>query len=402
MPIDPRPTDIPPRTVRRSLAGTGSSRSVDAAIAGREAALAAIAPLHGEPPALVLVFTTPRYDLPVLIDAIRAVTGPAQLAGCTSSGEIAQGEYLGFGEGVAVLALTAGPYRFGVASADYVRADLDAAGRRLTTESRALAGDSPHAAAFLLTDSLLGDLQQFVHGVYRVTGPKAAIVGGGAGDEQRFIRTLVFHDGRILDEGAVVVWIASERPLRVVTRHGWQPIGIPVIVTRAQGTEILELGGRQAAEVYEEQLGLEPGALPPEKFWGTSILHPFGLLQPDDTTIIRVARAKTSEGALRIQGCVPPAGSAVQVMSGSTDTLIDVAEEVVAAALEDNHEPAVLLTFSCAARAMIFGARAPEEARRLQTAAGAVPTFGFYCCAEFARTSGVLATHNATLTAMAL
>ena len=58
--------------------------------------------------------------------------------------------------------------------------------------------------------------------------------------------------------------------------------------------------------------------------------------------------------------------------------------------------------FSCAARAMIFGERAPEEARLLQSAAGDVPTFGFYCCAEFARTAGVLGTHNATLTAVAL
>ena len=36
----------------------------------------------------------------------------------------------------------------------------------------------------------------------------------------------------------------------------------------------------------------------------------------------------------------------------------------------------------------------------LQETAKDVPTFGFYCCAEFARTSGVLGTHNATLTAL--
>jgi hypothetical protein len=383
-------------------AGTGLSRAQDSAAAGREAAAAAVAPLAGEPPALVLVFTTPRYDLPVLLDAIRSVTGPAPLAGATGSGELVRGQYLGFGEGVGVLALSAGSYRFGVASGDHIRGDLDGAGQRLALASRAAVPDRPHAAVLLLTDSLLGDLQQFVQGVYRVTGPKVAMIGGGAGDEQRFIRTLVFHDNAIVEEGAVVVWIASDRPLRVVTRHGWHPIGIPLIVTRAQGTEILELNGRAAAEMYEEQLGLAPGQLPPEKFWATSILHPFGLLQPDETTIIRVARAKTGQGGLRIQGCVPPAGSAVQVMAGSADDLMNVAEEVAAAALEGQPDAAVLLTFSCAARAMIFGSLAPEEARRVQAAAGAVPTFGFYCCAEFARTAGVLATHNATLTTMAL
>ena len=383
-------------------AGTGVSGLPEAGEAGIAAATAAVAALAGDPPALVLVFTTPRYDLPALLAGIRSVTGTALLVGATGSGEIVQGRYLGFGEGVGVLALTAGPYRFGVASGDHIRGDLDRVGQVLARESRDAAGASPYAAALLLTDSLLGDLQEFVLGVYRVAGPRVSIFGGGAGDEQKFVRTVVFHNDKIVEEGAVVVWIAGDRPLPVVARHGWQPIGIPMIVTRVAGTEIVELGGRAAAAAYEEQLGLAPGQLSAEQFWGTSIHHPFGLIQPDGTTVIRVARAKTPEGALRIQGCVPPVGSAVQVMSGSTDSLLGVAEEVVQTVLQARPDAAVVLTFSCAARAMIFGSRAAEEPHRLQAAAGAVPTFGFFCCAEFARTSGVLGTHNATLTALAL
>ena len=118
--------------------------------------------------------------------------------------------------------------------------------------------------------------------------------------------------------------------------------------------------------------------------------------------MIRVARSKTEQGTLRIQGCVPPTGSAVQVMSSSTDALLDVANEVVGVALEGHPDAGVLLIFSCAARAVILGARLSEEAQRLQSAAGETPTFGFYCCGEFARTAGVLGTHNATITALAL
>jgi hypothetical protein len=118
--------------------------------------------------------------------------------------------------------------------------------------------------------------------------------------------------------------------------------------------------------------------------------------------IIRVARTKTERGSLMIQGCVPPAGSAVQVMTGGPDSLLATTEETVAAALAPPSGTSALLTFSCAARAVIYGQRAVEEARRLQSASGAVPTFGFYCCGEFARTAGVLGTHNASLTALAL
>lgn len=384
------------------LAGTGSSSLPDAVEAGREAASAAVSALHGETAALVVVFTAPRYDLPALLAGVRSVTGDALLVGATGSGEMVRGRYMGFGAGVGVLAMTAGPYRFAAASAHHIRGDLDRAGQEIARASRNTAGPSPHAALLLLADSLLGDLQQLVQGVYRITGPRVLLAGGAAGDEQKFERTFVFHDDKVMEEGAVALWIASERPLRVVIRHGWEPIGVPMLVTRAEGTDIMEIGGRPAADVYEDQLGIERGRLTRDIFWGTSIHHPFGLLQADGSAIIRVARERSPDGSLRIQGCVPPSGSAVQVMSGTVETLLGVVEEVATSALEAVPDPGVLLAFSCAARATIFGERCAEEARLLQRAAGDLPTFGIYCCGEFARTAGTLGTHNATLTALAL
>jgi len=79
-----------------------------------------------------------------------------------------------------------------------------------------------------------------------------------------------------------------------------------------------------------------------------------------------------------------------------------VDDEVIPAALETRPDASVILAFSCAARGFIFGDRVGEEAPRLQRLAGDVPVFGFYTHAEFARTAGVLATHNETLTALAL
>ncbi|MEJ2041577.1 MAG: FIST N-terminal domain-containing protein, partial [Desulfosarcinaceae bacterium] len=88
-------------------AGTGISTATDASEAGREAAAAATASLGGEPPALVVVFTKPGYNLTALLAGIRAVTGEALLIGATGSGQIVEGQHMGFGAGVSVLALTA-------------------------------------------------------------------------------------------------------------------------------------------------------------------------------------------------------------------------------------------------------------------------------------------------------
>ena len=382
-------------------AGSGSSGLENAFAAGHEAASEAIAHLHGEAPALVVVFTSPKYDLGALLAGIRSVTGNAHLIGATGSGEIVQGRYMGFGGGVAVLVLSAGSYRYGIASESYIRGKLDEVGQAIARKSRAQAGASPHAAVLLMADCLSGDLQQLFQGVYRITGPKVPIVGGAAGDELKFVRTLVFHDDEIVEQGAVALWIASEHPIEVMTRHGWEPIGVPLLVTRAEGVDIIELDGRPAATVYEEQLGIVPGQLSAEQFWGTSVHHPLGLLQSDGTSIIRAARAKATDGRLRIQGCVPPAGSAVQVMASSSDQLLEVVDEI-GTLVRTHPEPAVLLAFSCAARAMLLGKRIEEEPQRLQRATGDIPSFGIYCCGEFARTVGALGTHNCTLTALAL
>jgi hypothetical protein len=385
----------------RVSAGTGASTGNDAFESGREAASRAVAELCGEEPALVIVFTTPRYDLPALLSGIRSVTGEARLVGATGSGEILRDTYMGFGAGVAVMALTAGPYRYGIASAGEIRGRLDEVGQTIVRSARDGAGRSRHAAVVLLADCLSGDLQQLFHGAYRITGPRIPIVGGAAGDEMKFVRTFVFHDGEAIEGGAVALWIAGEEPFEVITRHGWEPIGVPLLVTRAEGVDIMELDGRPAATVYEEQLGLAPGDLDAERFWGTSVHHPLGLMQTDGTFVIRVARAKSSNGWLRIQGCVPPEGSAVQVMASDSDRLVAVTDEV-GAIVGHRQDVGALLSFSCAARGMLLGGRIGEESQRLQRAAGTVPSFGIYCCGEFARTVGALGTHNCTLTALAL
>ncbi len=382
-------------------AGTGSSSKADAYEAGRSAAQDAVNQLGSEAPAMVFVFTSPRYDLPKLLEGIRSVTGKAHLVGATGSGEIMRETYVGFGVGVAVMVLSAGSYRFGVASAANIWERLTDVGQQIARQARDQAGPGRHGAVILLADCLAGNLQQLFNGVYRVTGPRVPIVGGAAGDELKFVATFVFHDDKVVEKGAVAAWISSDEPFEVITRHGWEPIGVPLLVTRAEGVDVMELDGRPAATVYEEQLGIAPGELDAANFWGTSVNHPLGLMQSDGSFIIRAARAKSPNGWLRIQGCVPQAGSAVQVMASTRDKLLAVTAEVGAIA-HRREDTAVLLSFSCAARAMLLGERTKEESARLQEAAGDVPSFGVYCCGEFARTSGVLGTHNCTLTALAL
>lgn len=384
------------------IASTGTCSDRDSFLAGKKAAETAVAGLAGKKPGLIIVYTTPSHDLAALIGGVRSVTNGTPLAGATTAGEIVEGSRMGFGAGVAVLAMTAGPYSFGIASASHIRGNLAESGEKIARESRTLAGESRHSALILFADALAGDLQQLFHGAYRVCGPMTTIVGGAASDELKFKACFSFHDDKVIEEGAVGVWVNSPRPLRVVTKHGWSPVGVPLLVTKAEGTEIFELGGQPAADAYEEQLGFAKGALSPDIFWNTSINHPFGILQMDGSSVIRVARRRTETGSLIIQACVPPVGSAIQVMEGTRDSLLAITESVARESLEGNPDAGVLLAFDCAMRATLFGDKADEEAKILKVASGKTTVFGAYCCGEFARTAGILGTHNATLTAIAL
>jgi hypothetical protein len=378
------------------------SAAEDASEAGRAAASAAMLALDGQAPALVIVYAWIRYDLPALLAAVRQVTGQAVLVGATSAGHFASGVIQPIGRGVVVLALTAGAYRFGVASAQRVSSDLDGTGQRLARESRAAAGAGAHGAILLLTDWQIGDQQQLIQGLYRVTGPRIPTVGGAAGDTLELGPTLVFHNDAVLEQGAVAVWIASDSPLKVVTRHGWEAVGTPLLVGRVEGTHLEELGGKPAALAYQEQLGLGPDALADNaEFVDVTMRHPLGILQADGSLLVRALMARTPGGGLVMSSQVP-AGCALLVTTSSADRLLDCIQPLVKDVLAEQPAAGVLLAFSCIARFVNFGERAAEEPKLLQEAAGSVPTFGFYSYAEYGRTRGVLGTHNATITALAL
>jgi hypothetical protein len=173
-----------------------------------------------------------------------------------------------------------------------------------------------------------------------------------------------------------------------------------MMVTHADGVVVDRLGGRPAVEVFREHIrsdaaahaeGIRPGG------WHSS--HAFGLIEPDGSQLIRGGYID-GDDVLRTFIPLPPY-AAVQVVSAGPDAVLDVIEPLVHDAL-DGERAGVLLGFSCVARLDVLAERAAEEPKRLQAAAGDVPTFGFYTYGEFARTVGVAGVHNATFTAIAL
>jgi hypothetical protein len=301
-----------------------------------------------------------------------------------------------------VMALGSGAYQFATRSVTGLLENGGEAGQRLAREVMSGVAEprSPYGAFMVLAAGMAGNLEEFAVGIHRVVGAGVPLVGGTAAADHVFAGIRVFHGDQVIEDGAVGVWIGSDHPLKVVAQHGWEPCSLPLLVTKVEGQVVHELGGRPAMDVYEKDFREDPEHRVPEGFDpGYHSAHAFGLVQADGSFLVRGVNIQGD----RLLTTVPlPAYSAVRVLSADASSLLDATEPIVAQALDGAPDPAVLLVFSCVSRADLFMERAPEEAKRIDTAAGSVSTFGFYTYGEFARTAGAGGYHNATITAVAL
>ena len=388
---------------QRVYAATGASEADDAVEAGRAAAEQAISKLQGRTAALVIVYVSVRYDLAKLVPAVRSVTGDAPLVGASSSGHFHGANLVEPDRGVAVLVMTGGRYRFGVASVGELNADGVVAGEQLARAARDAAGPrAPCATVLLFSDGLAVEQQELVVGIHKVTGAAVPVVGGAAGDDRRLTRTFVLHNDSALTDAAVAVWIGSDEPVPVAIGQGWHTVSVPMLVTKVDGAIVHEIAGRPARDVFEEYFpGGDVEAIDPIRDGANYTTHAFGLIQPDGSYLIRSVFLG-QDGLVHTLAPLP-VYSALQIVECDEDSLLETSQRVAEQATNGRTDDvSVMLVFSCIARLDVLAGRGPEEAGRLQAAAGPVPIFGIYTYGEFARTRSVAGYHNTTIAAIAL
>lgn len=386
--------------VPRRWLGVGYSAETDARAAGAAAAEQA---LRRPDPKLVIVFSSATYDLRALLDGISERTGGAPLIGCSTAGQIARG-----GHGDASVVVTAlGGDGFSVATTH--AAGASARLREAGAEAAACAADDadrPHRVLIMLSDGLGGDQQEIIRGAYSVLGAGVPLVGGCAGDEFKMKQTFQLHDGEVLENAVVAASLASDSPLGIGVRHGWERIGEPVLVTRSGGNRVYSLDDRPALDVYLERLDAPAEAHADEAAFSTfAITHPLGLSRRSDEEGVRmVAGADFEERSLSMIAEVPQGGLA-WFMQGDDRSLLTATDDACTSALEaiGDNPLAGMIAFDCAARRGVLGdGGIVTEIDRVASHAGSAPVAGFYSYGEIARVSGVNGFHNQTLVVLAV
>jgi hypothetical protein len=379
---------------RSRMAGVGRSAHADAVTAGREAALAALRACSDDASAqLLLVFASGSYEARAIAGAVAEVAAGLPVVGCTSAGEIALDGPTR--HAVVVIALGGEGLSFSVAAVGAADDPRDAGARAAACIGDV--ADREHQVLMLLSDGPAARQPELVRGAYSVAGAGVPLVGGVGGHPVGEHEPSLFYGGAVLTDAVIGVAIGSDAPIGVGVRHGWRPVGDPMLVTRASADRVQELDGRPAAGVYRERLG---GFQPYE----VTLQHPLGMQRRDGEAHVRfVGDDDAPDGSL---DAAIPAGSMVWLMAADGDSVRDAADAACLEALGalDGEPPRALIVFDCNARLQALAAEgaADEVALIAEHAGDDAVVGGLYTWGEIARVRGSAGFHQQTLVVLAL
>ncbi len=349
-------------------------------------------------PQLVLVFgSVALISDPGVLRSLRSAFPEAELAGCSTAGEITDDGVLD--DQLVLTALHFKDPGFVVATTDlHGMSDSVGAGLRLAEQLNA--PDLHNVIVFSQGVNVNGSalLEGFGQGL----APSVKVSGGLAGDGAAFKKTYTLSRHAVSSEQVVAIGFTSPHlELRHASLHGWNPFGPARAVTRCEGNVLYELDGAPALEVYKEYLGAYAKDLP-----GSGLLFPFEMLSSDHQTmgLIRTILAiDEAVGSLTLAGDIAQ-GCYLRLMHATTDSLVDGAHEAAVSAGVDGQSSAqhLALLVSCVGRKLVMGARVDEEVEAVTAVFGGnVRVAGFYSYGEISpgpHDSVASDLHNQTMT----
>ena len=298
--------------------------------------------------AFVLFFCSKRYALDDIAEEMRAQFPGVAVFGCTTAGEI-------------------GPagYRDGsLSGASFSRHSFAAAG--------CLVDDLQHfvfASARPRVQALLADLEvetgpggrldnrfalslidglsareDLVSRAFQGALGDICLLGGSAGDGLDFGGTHVYADGRFHRDAAVMLLIATSRPVQPLKIQNFVPLDERLVVTEADPERRLvrEINGLPAAEEYARVIDADPGKLGPADFAASPIV-----ILLEGSQYVRSVRAANPDGSLAFycaidEGMVLRVAAMTDLLANLRASLMDIGGGI--------GRPALTLGFDCILR----------------------------------------------------
>ncbi len=369
--------------------GVGWSKIEDSYIAGREASEKAISALGSPSPDLVFAFSSIRFDHKKLIKGVREVFKDKPLLGCTTGGEIcSEGPQKG---SVVVSALKFQKAKIKIGKVENISKNLRKAGEDIGSILTKDILPEEGGTIFVFPDGLSGNMTELVRGIYDSIHPTIDLVGGGAGDEFLFEKTYQFFNDKVITDSVVGVYINTDIHCGYGVRHGFSPVGEPLLVTKAKGNILYELNQRPAIDAYLEYFGLSKDEKGIEKLGAMKEVNFYPLGVPiwrDEYQMVHL-NYRNPDGSITCANEIPE-NSIVRIMHAKKDDLLNATRLAINQAISmiKGKNIRACFIFDCVSRPLLLEDLSHEEINIVKELLGEnTPISGFYTYGEIGRCS---------------
>ncbi len=250
-----------------------------------------------------------------------------------------------------------------------------------------------------IPESLTTSGVAIVEGLKTALGKLFPIFGGTSGDGFKLQRSYQFWNTEVTSDAVTILLFSGEVLFSHGIAHGWNPIGKPGIITKADKNVLHEIDGKPAIDFYRHYLG----DLPP------SPEYPLAIFETGNQDFYLRGTPGTyvpNSGSITFVADIP-VHSRVQIAEATRDNVLAAVETSMLQALVafKGKEPAAALFFTCSARRQILGTQTKEEYSRLKNhLSPSLPCCGFYTYGEIASLQANSETrfHNETFVTLLL
>jgi len=217
------------------------------------------------------------------------------------------------------------------------------------------------------TDGLRTNGEDYIKTIQKIN-PDLVVAGGLAGDNAKFLRTIIFNENGIYEDGAVGAFFYN-KDLQVNTEYnfGWQKIGKKLKITKANKNIVYSIDNTPAREIYRKYLG--------DDLLTKGIEFPL-IITKGNTTVARAILEVRDDGSLVFAGNINE-GDYVTFSYGDIDEILQ--KDISKYSNIDNKPSEAYFVYSCMARRRLFGENIDTEVLPLAYTA---PTCGFFTYGE--------------------
>ena len=352
--------------------------------AGKLAARRATRQIFDRNPALCLIFFSPRYASPDLVEGVVQTVPADVVAGCSTNGEIASGYWR---ETVIAVALSTEYMRFGIAAESnealasgskevyknfYERALKDLRDKMIFQDSSMFIPVNPNSITpdfgmiFLPgTDvELEPKANEVILGLREFIGD-LPLIGGICGDDFNYETGYVIYKDEFLEDHTLLILGRSDLEISMAQKHGYH-IKQEFTLTETNRNNLLSINNQPASEAYFDSLNLpivEINDLRDE----ICALNPLAIKENDELQILFPMSRGKDATELTVSQIIPE-GSKIYLAEADIEESKKATLESVKAAFSSGtmKDPRVGLIFSCVGRSTFYFDRALVEIEEIK------------------------------------